>query len=140
MKELILLAGLTLLASKSISQNVTKTNNVTHKDSVVILPVDIARKVMFDLEDGDECFESVEVLRSDIKEKDKIIVFKDTTISRQKRVIYSCEKNLIDLQEVDSLNQATIRNLNIKLHKEINHKKAWKYVAGFFALVAAFVR
>lgn len=140
MKELILLAGLTLLASKSISQSVTKTNNNHHKDSVVVLSVDIARQVITELEDGDHCYEERDIIKSDLAEKNKIIVLKDTTIARQGRIIASFEKSMVDYTEIDSLNQATIRNVNIKLKREVKRKNAWRYIAGFFALVAIIVK
>lgn len=129
-----------MLASKSISQSVTKTNHTQQKDSIVILPVNVARQVIIDLEDGDKCCFEVDYLKQNIEEQGKIIVNKDSVIARQNRIILSHEKSQYDYNEIDSLNQATIRNLNLKYTKEVKRKKTWKYIAGFFALVAIIVK
>lgn len=127
-----------MVTSNCISQIVTKTNNQS-TDSLICMPKSIALKVIQDLERGDMDSVTVTVLRDDLNTKDRIIEIKDSIITKQDKIIFSYEKSVHDYNEIDAINQQTIKNLNRDLNRERKSKKVWRYIAGGFALLSIIV-
>lgn len=130
-----------MATSNCISQSVTKTNNKKEpkEDVLVCIQKSITLKVIQDLERGDESAQKIKLLENIVQYKDSVIYSQDSIIVKQSKSIISCEKNINDFNDIDAINQQTIKNLKRDLNREKRGKKMWRGIAGGFALLAIIV-
>jgi len=111
-KIYLLLISLILITSPLISQTVTTINN----DTVICLPISVAKQIILDLENGDLCAKELELIKEDTFNLNKKIFYLDSTIvlMSEKEESYLSQINIY--QGIDSLKTEKIDTLKSKLH------------------------
>jgi len=111
-KIYLLLISLILTTSPLISQTVTTINN----DTVICLPISVAKQIILDLENGDLCAKELELIKEDTFNLNKKIFYLDSTIvlMSEKEESYLSQINIY--QGIDSLKTEKIDTLKSKLH------------------------
>ena len=132
MKYLITCLSLILLTSYSGAQSVTKTVSILNEDSLVLVPLQMARFMVQDIVIGDGARKTVLVQDSIILDQKNIISKNDSVIYTWKRKYQTCQSTLDEFRTIDSVNQSTINAWSRKYNKI---KKQRNAIIGF-AIVA----
>ena len=116
MVKYTLLTTLLLLTLQTFYQNVTTVNK---QDSMVSVPLSQLRKVMYDLEQYDNCTELVAYQDSAIQSLDRKIVFQKAVIDSHAVKDILQEKNFNDCKQIGDLKELKINKLqdDVKFYK-----------------------
>lgn len=99
----------------------------SNNDTLICLPIKVAKEIIIDLEEGKACKKENLVLENNILLLERSIQYKDTLISsyKEKEIIYNTQ--IQTYQKIDSLH---IKQLNEKDDEITRHKKEKKLSLG----------
>jgi hypothetical protein len=117
MVKYTLLTTLLLLTLQTFSQNVTAIT--TKQDTMVSIPLAQLRKVMYDLQQYDNCTELVAYQDSAIQSLDRKITFQKAIIDSHEVKDVLQETTINDLKEISKLKELKINELqnDVKFYK-----------------------
>lgn len=94
-----------------------------NNDTLICLPIKVAKEIIIDLEEGKACEKENQVLENNILLLEKSIQYKDTLISsyQEKEIIYKTQ--IQTYQQVDSLQLKQLQEKEDEIERHIKEKK-----------------
>jgi hypothetical protein len=102
---------------------ISQVSITSNNDTLICLPIKVAKEIIIDLEEGKACEKENQVLENNILLLEENIQYKDTLISsyQEKETIYQTQ--IKTYQQVDSLYIKQIQEKDEEIERHVREKK-----------------
>ena len=102
---------------------ISQVNITSNNDTLICLPIKVAKEIIIDLEEGKACEKENQVLENNILLLEESIQYKDTLISSYQTKELMYQNQIQSYQQIDSLQIQQLQEKDEEIEKHIKEKK-----------------